>query len=109
MEEEKKQTQQQEQEQIVESTLNKDIGPTNIEDIQKSLEADLNAHQELQSSVAKLNDLFETSSTASYNVEVDIKDLRELKSLNSPPKMVKYIMEVAFLCLIQDQRKKLEW
>ena len=52
----------------------------NISEVQKSLERDLEAQQELQNLIEKLNDQFETSSVASQHLEVSIKDMRMLKS-----------------------------
>ena len=71
----------------------------NISEVQKALERDLEAQQELQNLIEKLNDQFETSSVASQHLEVSIKDMRMLKSFAQPPAMIKQVLGVAILCL----------
>ena len=73
-----------------------------------NLEQELLQYQALQNNLSYLQEKFEVSSTASQNLQLDVRDFRELKALSSPPKMVVSVMEIAFLC-IKPNQKKVPW
>ena len=77
-----------------------------VDEVQKAIERDIEAQQELQKIILKLEEEFETSSVRSQNLDVDLGGLRELKSLGSPPRAVCETMEVAIMCLYSTNKKK---
>ena len=62
----------------------------------------------MQNIISKLEDEFETSSVASQHLEIDLKTLRELKSLANPPQMVGQVTCLAFSCVTLE-KKNLAW